>query len=225
MKWIVGIVALVVVVAWPGGRAWYAHRYPEARPRFRVTVEVTTPEGPRTGTGVIEGYFGVTPSFITGRDRFYGTIGEAVAVDLEARGTLFALLRTPDNLPLPYAALQVLDYNLIQGTTRDRAMILAVARLQGHAELDAKHLPMLVRFGDMSDPKTVAAVEPANLAASFGDGVALSRVSVDITTDPVTRGIEKRLPSFAIKTGFVDWYRGLSIDDPRRIGPEDFLRK
>jgi hypothetical protein len=226
MKWLAIIIALMGA-AWFGGRAWYGHRYPEAHLNFRLTVDVTTPEGPRTGSGVIEGLYAMAPGWGTqyGDPKFEsGLRGEALAVDLGPRGTLFALLRTPDNNPLHIALLQVLDYDLIQ-STRTRATILAIAKLEGHAELDVKHLPLLVRFGDMADPRTVAAVDPANLAASFGDGVALSRVSVEITTDPVTRGIEKKLPSFAVTSGFVDWYRGRSIDDPRRIGPEDFLRK
>ena len=54
-------------------------------------------------------------------------------------------------------------------------------------------LPMLVRFADIADPKTVERVDPENLAASFGAGYALQRVVVEETDDPVTSGIEKRL--------------------------------
>jgi hypothetical protein len=52
---------------------------------------------------------------------------------------------------------------------------------------------MLVRFGDIADPKTVAKVDPDDLAASFGKGVTLRRITVERTKDKVTTGIEKRL--------------------------------
>jgi hypothetical protein len=36
--------------------------------------------------------------------------------------------------------------------------------------------PLLVTFGDIADPKSVALVDPTNLAASFGPGVRLTSV-------------------------------------------------
>jgi hypothetical protein len=53
--------------------------------------------------------------------------------------------------------------------------------------------PQLVHFRDVRDPKSVAAVDPAHLDAAFGPGVRLKRITVQVTGDPVTRGIEGRL--------------------------------
>ena len=53
---------------------------------------------------------------------------------------------------------------------------------------------MLVTFKDINDPKTVERVDPNNLAEAFGQGVRLARASIEITNEPVTTGIEKRLP-------------------------------
>jgi hypothetical protein len=52
---------------------------------------------------------------------------------------------------------------------------------------------MLVTFTDIDDPKSVQRVDPANLAASFGPGIRLKRITVEVTDDDVTTGIEKRL--------------------------------
>jgi hypothetical protein len=52
---------------------------------------------------------------------------------------------------------------------------------------------MLVRFGDLRDPRSVEKVDPGNLAASFGPGFALRRITVQLTEDDVTTGIGKRL--------------------------------
>ena len=53
--------------------------------------------------------------------------------------------------------------------------------------------PMMVRFADESDPTSVALVDPDDLAASFGEGVSLRRITVELTDDPVTASIEDRL--------------------------------
>lgn len=53
---------------------------------------------------------------------------------------------------------------------------------------------MLVRFRDILDPMTVEEVDPSDLAASFGPGNALRRITVEIIKDPLTRTIGERLP-------------------------------
>jgi len=67
-------------------------------------------------------------------------------------------------------------------------------RLKPKGELPLKDLPVLVRFRDPKDPTSVELVDPLNIAASFGSSVTLTRASVEITDDPVTKGIEARLP-------------------------------
>ena len=51
----------------------------------------------------------------------------------------------------------------------------------------------MVRFSDIADPRTVEKVDPEDLVAAFGQGVKLRRVIVQLTDEPVTTGIEKRL--------------------------------
>ena len=51
-----------------------------------------------------------------------------------------------------------------------------------------------MRFRDIRDLKSVEKVDPDNLAASFGKGVTLKRITVQLTEDPVTTDIGKRLP-------------------------------
>ncbi|NMW31962.1 hypothetical protein HKD42_07810, partial [Altererythrobacter sp. RZ02] len=65
-------------------------------------------------------------------------------------------------------------------------------RNRGHIRNRSAY-PMLVTFGDLSDPTSVAQVDPDDLAASFGTGTTLKRITVQMTDDPVTTGIEQRL--------------------------------
>jgi hypothetical protein len=67
-------------------------------------------------------------------------------------------------------------------------------RQKPRSELALKDLPVLVRFGNPKEPTSAALVDPLDLAASFGPGVTFKRAFVEVTDDPVTTGIEARLP-------------------------------
>ena len=47
---------------------------------------------------------------------------------------------------------------------------------------------MLVTFDDITKPETVRRVNPADLAAVFGEGVRLKAVTLEITKEAVTEG-------------------------------------
>jgi len=53
---------------------------------------------------------------------------------------------------------------------------------------------VLVRFANLNDPTSAVLVDPRDLAASFGPGVRFKGATVEITDDPITKGIEARLP-------------------------------
>jgi hypothetical protein len=175
--------------------------YPSARVHVRVTVEVETPEGLKTGFAVNQLGFAAEPAIGTTGFTVGVGHGEAVAVDLGARGTLYALLsgRNPKTGEPEQGSTQAgMFMTLIAKTSLKRIgggrdVVNAIRAANGKADVPANLLPFMVRFGDETNPKTVEAVDPENLAASFGDGVRLKRVTIERTDDPVTTGIEKRL--------------------------------
>jgi hypothetical protein len=210
-----------------------------AEVRYRVTVEVDdrgTPVSASSVWGLVlrKGLQGIYESELR---------GEAVALPLAGRGTLYALLtgRTPAGRPSSSADMAMLPERLFGGLGQ-----AATGRLPDHPEriddirniarrtgetavLDGAQLhpawhnfPFLVRFADPADPKSVVAVDPEDLASHFGEGVTISRVTVTITDEEVTEGRLGALPAFGRETGFAQWYAKLPIQDPRRIGPEDF---
>jgi hypothetical protein len=67
---------------------------------------------------------------------------------------------------------------------------------------------MLVRFRDLADPTSVERVEADNLAASFGPGVRLKRITVQTTRDAVTTGIQRKL-------GWLTKYRNTTLSGDR----------
>lgn len=74
-------------------------------------------------------------------------------------------------------------------------------------------------FGDVADPTTVARVDPDNLAASFGPGVTLRGMTLEITDDPVTGGVVDGVLGWleAIGGGMLDGERFSSINAPNRL--------
>lgn len=163
--------------------------------RYRLTVEVETPQGLRTGSSVIQ-----VASHVSGKlalragDVTTQVKGEAVAVDLPGGKVLFALLSKPGSaegannyafdalIPKPWVGWEeyVRDVNVLVG--RDGVGVLAPA-----------DYPMLVTFADIRDPNSVARVDPTDFAPSFEPGVKLKRITVQMVDEPVTAGIEKRL--------------------------------
>lgn len=168
--------------------------------RYRITVEVETPAGLRSGSSVVEvstvrgsGFPGPEAGGIATRVR-----GEAVVIDLGKRRTLFALLSYPDNAG--YAdglAPTVLLPTLVdkKGTAEAWGHNLrALKTVQGRRRVPRNHLPLLVTFRDMNNPATVQQVAPERLDSAFGPDIRLGGVFVEITDADVTEGIAKRLP-------------------------------
>jgi hypothetical protein len=188
--------------------------------RYRLTVEVDTPEGLKTGSSVIEvetrvaGKLAIpSPGAVSHRVR-----GEAVTIELGEAGTLFALLRSNADSDWASRVLFLLartvPFEETKGREENAAFDLRFNDMmtlkgpqplprhfrdlppkKGQASQTPTAYPILVRFADIVDPKTVELVDPDNLAASFGKGVKLRRITLERTEDAVTTGIQGRLPT------------------------------
>ncbi len=55
-------------------------------------------------------------------------------------------------------------------------------------EVRRQRWPQMVTFADIADPLSVQLVDPDDLAATFGTGFALRKVTVQVTDEPVTLG-------------------------------------
>ncbi len=221
------MLALCALLGW-----WLTHG-PTPAYRYRLTVEIETPEGLRTGSSVIE--VETSESSFPHSTVNHRVRGEAVAVDLPGGKTLFALLRSesdvawasrvmfmlapeaPDTAPDPFQARFDNMLNL-SGPVALPRMWPPVAHLS-----ERSAYPMLVTFGDLDDPTSVARVDPDDLSASFGDGVRLKRITVRMTNAPVTRGVVARLPRPSEK-GFFNWNGRSNPNEGFVVGIWDFSR-
>ena len=161
------------------------------RYRYKMTVEVDTPQGLKSGFAVREISYSKNLIKLPDMAAVVATQrGEAVAVDLPGGQVLFALLSVNGYETLQAAfgddAPETLD------TAKADARVVELKPKPGRIPEQSGY-PMLVRFKDMRDPTSVELVSPDDLVASFGAGVSLRRITVQMVGEPVTVGIKKRL--------------------------------
>lgn len=189
--------AILLLAALLGLLALSGCKYNQSEYRFRMTVEVETPDGIKTGSSVYEA--GAADRVALTSEDAAGDLwshGEAVAVEVAPGKVLFALLKTGAHFgDMATLSMEALDpgFSPHHDTVGSAARIAAGEGVTSPAVVDPAIYPMLVTFRNIEDPTSVELVDPDDLAASFGEGVKLKRITVQITDDPVTTGIEKRL--------------------------------
>jgi hypothetical protein len=169
--------AVLFLAAWSifGGSSGSWHQ--------RLTVTVDTPKGKVSGAAVseIRYTFYANPSEMTGREVSYDLTGEATVVEIVPGRYLFALIEGSEER----FAMAAIDR--FRGMTRGE-WLRRVPRQTEPVILTGEAMPMLVTFDDVAKPETVRLVDPADLAASFGPGVSLKAMTLEITDEPVTEG-------------------------------------
>jgi hypothetical protein len=212
--------AIAVVVVLVGFIA-YSVMYPTTSYRFRITLDVDTPQGPRSGSSVMEVRIRRYPAWMTLGNNTGGAslTGEAVFVDLGSGAdgrprNVIALLalgprgEDPNLNWLPDKVFEPLwAQKFRQPGFRGSSLELPKLPAGTKAELRGDLIPTLATFSDLSDPNTLRVVKPDDFEQAFGAGVRLNDVTMEIVTvgpwplsmtglsgEPVTRGIAKRLP-------------------------------
>lgn len=162
----------------------------------------------KTGSSVIDVSYSIQPDDavnLGGRETHQRLTGYAPTVDLAEKGLLFltfeSVARTPaqrvernkqvscplDDIGcLPFAAFYQPGMQIGLPYSQQKAALDQLLRQSGLRDAPFTVLPELVRFRDINDPHTLVRVSPYDLAASFGPGVKLKRVILQLTDDPVT---------------------------------------
>jgi hypothetical protein len=170
--------------------------------KYRLTVEVETPEGRKSASGVMA----VHPDRSYSRGGHTRTAGDAVFVDLGGGKNLVALLAHIDGKleldGMNYVALRA--YTVASGK---RASFNEMNRLTGIVPVKGELIPVLVMFADPSNPATARVVPPGEAEAVLGPGHRLQEVTAEVVPngywpldfggalgEPVTRGIAAKLP-------------------------------
>lgn len=218
-KGLIVTLALVaaIVVAWKIA-------YPTNSFRYKVTVNVETPEGLKSGSAVREVVIMQQPEPTPESRPHVSVKGEAVVVDLGKRGVLFATIGTND------------EYIVFQTFRKEGAITREGARyyenLEAKAEVAPINYPLLVGFKDINDPKTVkVAYKPIiadhdrpgmgfvvksiedNMAELYGQGVRLKNIMIEMTDEPTSEGAINIYINKNFQEKLGNWMRSMDISE------------
>lgn len=211
MKYLGFVIVLIGALLVSSCAEWSPHSY-----RFKMIVEVETPQGLVMGSSVYE-VKAVNRTQLIAHDasRSWNTKGQSVMVDLPNGQTLFTLMKTGahfgDMAGLSMAALYPKfaeqgydlvdvadkiddrDDGVLESAVVPRKRLAKVFSNNKYSKEYVSNYPMMVTFDDIKNPKSVKQVDPDDLAASFGEGYGIKRITIALTDDPITTGLEKRL--------------------------------
>lgn len=169
--------------------------------KYRLAVEVETPEGVKSASGVISvhPYRGYQPSGkVTSR-------GDAVVVDLGGGKNLTALMLHDDKGSADFDGANFVAMRAYQAAGR-KVAFRDIGSQTGAVPVTGELMPVLASFSDPKDASTARRLQPDDLA-SLGNGTRLRGVTVEAVPnglwpidfggmfgEPVTRAVALKLP-------------------------------
>ena len=192
MKRFGAIVVVSAVLAAAVGFFWPPHTN-----RFRMVIEVDTPDGIKFGSSVIEtayyesgGWGPVEARGVRSRAK-----GDAVFVDLGGGRNLVALLGFG---PEGTDESKLFDLTRVALAPEKHIDWKEEYKLKGRGVLPADYLPTMITFANLNDPATATLVRPADFSAVFGPGYAFRQAVIETTSESVSRDIGKKLPWWSL---------------------------
>lgn len=159
--------------------------------RQKLTITVETPAGEVSASSVSAIRWRKHWIRWDGMGWSYDLTGEAVVVEVTPGRYLFALLKGAGTTEymgsVAAASIAGREGRVIDGALFDEVQGKR-GRAAGAIPVPEGQYPLLVTFGDIADPASVKLVDPANLADSFGPGVRLKTVVLEVTDEGVTEG-------------------------------------
>ncbi|WP_298870800.1 hypothetical protein [uncultured Bradyrhizobium sp.] len=179
--------------------------------KYRLTVDVTTPDGIRTASGILA----IVPDRNYNRGGRTTMRGEAVFVDLgQDRGkgkNLVVLLAHQQGTKLDLDDINYVALRAYSAARGNRVSFGDITRQTGIVPVQGDLIPVLVSFDDPGDPHTARLVAAAHADTVLGSGYAIRGLTVEVVPngfwpidfggvfgEPVTRGIEAKLPWLAM---------------------------
>lgn len=220
MVWLLGIPLVLIAAAF----LYWQLRYPTHTYRYKLTVEVDTPEGVRSGYAVREVTWRDGPMITM--EAPAGTMkerGEAVAVDLPSGQTLFALL---------YSNNQGVTARLAFGTSRlkppyDMGVVDVLIPKRKNSVWGQDGYPRFVVFRDLEDLQSVEKLDPSSFSSVLGEGYELRRVTAELTNEAITMNVEEMVLAAGWEAGrALDLTRGVSSNRTlaQKLSYRDFSR-
>jgi len=171
----------------------YKLQYPTYAYRYRMTVSVEVDGRVRSGASVIEGRVSTQPQFLPDVNRLqFRERGDAVFIDLGNNRNLVALLASGTFAERPgFDRLAPAHFKL---RFRNSSELAALPKLRGSWALEPSDWPTLVTFSNPTDPATARMVKPEQFEEVFGPGVVWRGVTMEMTRDAISWGIDAHFP-------------------------------
>jgi hypothetical protein len=171
--------------------------------KYRMTVNVETPGGLKSASGVIAvvPYRGYNPG---GNTR---ALADALFVDLGAGKNLVALLAHMDGDKVDLDGINYVALRAYPEATGKRVNFSDMSKQSGIVPVTGALIPVLLTFDDPARPGSARTVSPGNAEAVLGKGFRLRQITAEVVPngfwpldfggslgEPVTRGIGRKLP-------------------------------
>jgi hypothetical protein len=171
--------------------------------KYRLTVEVETPDGVKSGSGVLA----VHPDRGYGRGGHTRTKGDAVFIDLGGGENLVALLAHLDDKKIDLDGINYVALRAYTAAGGQHVSFNEMNKMTGAVPVTGALIPVLLTFADPAIPGTARTVSPDDAAGALGPGYRLQAITAEgvpngfwpldfggALGEPVTRGISARLP-------------------------------
>lgn len=191
--------------------------------RYRLTVEVERAGKIYSGSSVIEVRRDQNINGIGARVK-----GEAVAIDVGREGTLFALLwGRRQGEAWPYSVVHNAFADRL-GTVNmvDVGALSHLENLTGaNATLSPNEYPMLVRFRNIKDPRTIESLHYDMSRRNIENNFQINRIYIEMSSEPVTEKILQKLPWLHDHRGSMDYDGKIHPRNPEKdITSSAFIR-
>jgi hypothetical protein len=219
LKALAGVALLCI-----GGYVIWKVAYPTYSYRFRLTLEAEKNGDLKTGSSVYQVTTVQYPRWVTlGANHSQTTlVGDAVVLDLDSEHQVVSLLKRAQYFTTAFDLVDVPPqafFGYVRTPTRDSHVEWSrrLSQMTGRRQLEDRLIPMLVTFMIRNDPKSVRRVFPDNFPAVFGPHVVFRGAFIELTSDPVTSGIEKELPWLPSKFGSPGYINQMVLPDPDHL--------
>ena len=207
-KWVLAPVAVLCGLGW----GYFQINYPTCTFRYKLTAEVITPDGLKTGSSVIEVSYSHYPDSGGGPSANLGIVGEAVYVDLGSGKNLFVTLtsahsgrntsldsvsRNFENSrgPMSALALPLKVFNFVWHFGQEHQLCSNFASLgvDRIGTVSFENFPTIVTFRQLEEPNSLEVVQPENLSTVLGSGFSFGRLTITPTKDQFGSKLSKTL--------------------------------
>ena len=168
--------------------------------KYRLTVEVETPDGIKSASGVMA----VTPDRGYSRKGHTATSGDALFIDLGSGKNLVTLLAHLDHT-LDLDGMNYVALRAYGSSSGQRVSFNEMSRIRGVVPVTGELIPVLAAFADPADPSTMRTVPPPSVSglklSCSGDSSASqnSAPSIDSRATTAPEGSSTRKTSAAPK--------------------------